>query len=937
MNGSRGCCRGCVAALSVAAVMVLQSPAPQSPHGIALAMPGSLDWLGGGGDGVVAPVTPAPLQAPGLFSFFPQGATLWQDLPVTNFVDLDPTPGINAFDCTPRAYDGHNGHDAVIVGFSEQAIGVPVFAALDGTVIDRSDGNPDMNTTPTGQPDNRVFIDHGGGLVTRYHHMKNGSVAVTLGQSVTAGQQIGLTASSGNSGWPHLHFGTYQNGVLFESNAGPCRAGASNWVNQVPVPSDMRLTSFTFGTDFFNHSNRALPFDQVTRRGTFVQSAAFQGVYWRYSFMNLPANAVPTFTFKRPDGTQADTFNGTLNPAAVRWAQHTWGRNIVLNITGTWTLEFWVNGVLVARAPFTVVASAPQMVNRAPLMTSVALDPMFPGPADVPFCRVTPWAVHRADPDYDVVRYRYVWRVNGAVVRDVVSAGLGDALPKGSVQDEDTVTCTVTPNDGQVDGPTSTTSNLAETNLLQNADFSSGTTGWALFSTPDQSYIQSQITGGVLEFYRNPPPPGTANQAVVFQETQTSLRAGARIGARFRLGNSSSVRKRISVLIHDIDFTDLSVCTFWLPANLPLTHYEMVTHTTKPMGHATISFYAATHSSNGGFYQLDDVVLEFQAAGAANLTDCVDPLRPTPPGGVEGPELLANGNFASGALAPGWGTFGVITTQVTGGVLEFIRPAGAPAGVVLQKLNAPPVPFAAGDIMTATFQLGNSSTVRKRVTVLLHEEQFGDLHACTFWLAPGQPVQDYAMRTYATQAWAIPTISFYPSNVGLEQWTRLDNVSLKRTPGAPLSGSGCYEPGAVLPSAAPPPGMAGVVSRANWIPVGFEDVLTGGDTAWKVDAGARRVAGLLFDGPIDLRGASDAMVTVDSLFLARGAAAAVQVSEDGVTWDTIQDVPESREWASLVVDLSAHAGRVVYMRFLYDAGSAPASDSVWWLRNVRVR
>ncbi len=60
--------------------------------------------------------------------------------------------------------------------------------------------------------------------------------------------------------------------------------------------------------------------------------------------------------------------------------------------------------------------------------------------------------------------------------------------------------------------------------------------------------------------------------------------------------------------------------------------------------------------------------------------------------------------------------------------------------------------MAAGEILTAHLDLGNSSGVRKRVTVLLHDLDFGDLSACTFWLAPGQPLSSYAMRTFATQA-----------------------------------------------------------------------------------------------------------------------------------------------------------------------------------------
>ena len=44
-----------------------------------------------------------------------------------------------------------------------------------------------------------LILDHGGGRETWYFHLKNGSVSVAPTNHVVAGQQIGLTASSGNS------------------------------------------------------------------------------------------------------------------------------------------------------------------------------------------------------------------------------------------------------------------------------------------------------------------------------------------------------------------------------------------------------------------------------------------------------------------------------------------------------------------------------------------------------------------------------------------------------------------------------------------------------------------------------------------------------------------------------------------------------------------
>ena len=143
-----------------------------------------------------------------------------------------------AYSGTDYTYDGHNGCDTDISGFAAQAIGVPIFAALDGTVVEAHDGEFDMNTASNNSPANYVKLSHGNGQTTIYLHMKKNSVAVGVGQQVKAGQQIGLTGSSGNSTTPHLHFQAEVNGVLYEPFSGSARPGISGWVSQPPFRPD---------------------------------------------------------------------------------------------------------------------------------------------------------------------------------------------------------------------------------------------------------------------------------------------------------------------------------------------------------------------------------------------------------------------------------------------------------------------------------------------------------------------------------------------------------------------------------------------------------------------------------------------------------------------------------------------------------------------------
>jgi hypothetical protein len=464
-------------------------------------------------------------------------------------------------------------------------------------------------------------------------------------------------------------------------------------------------------------------------------------------------------------------------------------------------------------------------------------------------------------------------------------------------------------------------------NLVQNGGFDGGTTNWLQFALPDMTHIVSQVTDGVFEYYRVPAPPGTPNQATVYQETEAPMIASAPLVARFRVGNSSTVRKRISALVLDSDFTDLSVCTFWLEPNTPLTAYEMRTHTTKPWANAAVYFYAASAGASGGFYRLDDVSLNYAWAGPTSETTCVDPRAPAPPGGTAGPDWLVNGNFDTGTLAP-WGIFGQISFQIAAGVFEFLKLEGTPSGVVLQTTGQTP---AANDILTATFQLGNSSAVRKRVTVIVHDYDFSDLSACTFWLSPGQPLSDYSYRTFATTTWTNATLSVYPATIGTEQWIRLDNAALRRTPGTATAGTECVEPGTGGVAAGRrtrgPAGPGRLPPSGDWLSAGFTRASGDAGSEWTATATHQRRHALQYGAPIDLTDAISATLTFRSWLSASASRAEVQVRGAGGNWQPIHPVIGSDWWTPIAIDLAAYLGQVVDVRFVL-FGVAPDDPSV---------
>jgi murein DD-endopeptidase MepM/ murein hydrolase activator NlpD len=87
--------------------------------------------------------------------------------------------------------------------------GQPILAPGAGTVAAVVDSVPDMNPgsrDPAHPFGNHVVIDHGDGEFSVLAHMQKGSIRVTPGQTLAAGDTLGACGNSGNTSEPHLHF-----------------------------------------------------------------------------------------------------------------------------------------------------------------------------------------------------------------------------------------------------------------------------------------------------------------------------------------------------------------------------------------------------------------------------------------------------------------------------------------------------------------------------------------------------------------------------------------------------------------------------------------------------------------------------------------------------------------------------------------------------------
>lgn len=395
-------------------------------------------------------------RAASLYRFWPQGCTLDRDSAISHFFDNDPAAGGQLdYNCTAITYDGHNGSDASTRSVAEFEIGMPIFAAADGIVVDAHDGEPDVvGPPPPGAYPNYVILDNGGGRFSFYWHLKQGSVAVAINDDVRAGEQIALTGSSGGAWNPHLHFGNTDAGLFAPATdpfSGACGAATSAWQSQPPL--SLTPVLIDYGIAWEDPVNIAPWPATFPRSGQIAVTDA--GVTFWIIANNLPVDSTWRVRILRPNGSAAIDSGDYpwFNDFAYRWLWTTWRYDHpqLHALTGLWRLQFSINGQVLADAPFMVRPARTADFNTPPLPISVAFEPPLPTPADPVFARVTT-SGSLDDADYDVVRYHYVWTVNGAIVRDVVASGMGDAIPHSLAGGGSTLRCTVTPNDGLADG-----------------------------------------------------------------------------------------------------------------------------------------------------------------------------------------------------------------------------------------------------------------------------------------------------------------------------------------------------------------------------------------------------------------------------------------------------------------------------------------------------
>ncbi len=249
-------------------------------------------------------------KAPGVIDFNIDG--------ISNFVDQNlafPNQLLD-WNCGARTYDqasgyNHAGIDIFTWPFSWKKMDnneVRIIAAAPGTIVFKSDGNFDRNCGFGSGNWNAVYIRHSDNSTAWYGHMKSGSVtAKVVGDSVQAGEFLGVVGSSGNSTGPHLHFELYNaSNQLQDPYQGACNSlnNFSWWALQPEyrVPQVNRLMTQSAGPTF-----PACPQTETSNEKTVFRSgeAIVAAAYYRDQMLGQQTQ----YSIIRPDGTTYQTWS----------------------------------------------------------------------------------------------------------------------------------------------------------------------------------------------------------------------------------------------------------------------------------------------------------------------------------------------------------------------------------------------------------------------------------------------------------------------------------------------------------------------------------------------------------------------------------------------------------------------------------------------------
>lgn len=276
------------------------------------------------------------------------------------YVDQNTTAGATQdYNCENNTYDTHQGTDIAIwpFGFSKMDNNqVEVIAAAAGTIIQRADGNFDRNCASNSLTANSIIIQHADGTYAYYWHMKKNSVTSKIvGQTVVAGEYLGIVGSSGSSTGPHLHFEirtANTSNAYKDPFSGVCNTlNANSWWSVQRPHTDPEILKISVNTT--DIPNPTCPNTEITNESntfnTPFQGAGLAPGYAKfYLFLReIPANSLINMNILNPNGSVFSSWSYTI-PTIYKVSY--WGFSKLLpTIVGNYTFQATYNGKTVSK------------------------------------------------------------------------------------------------------------------------------------------------------------------------------------------------------------------------------------------------------------------------------------------------------------------------------------------------------------------------------------------------------------------------------------------------------------------------------------------------------------------------------------------------------------------------------------------------------------
>ncbi len=237
------------------------------------------------------------------------GETCW----IVQYPDADPGPGRLDYRCGWLSYDGAKGTDFGIRDRRAMRQGVRVIAAADGIVGGVRDGMPDVSVDTIGaeavkgrECGNGVRIEHGGGWFSLYCHLRNGSIAVSEGDRVSAGDFLGYVGLSGSTEFPHVDLSVFKDGQPVDPFIGEQRDSRCGW-GPTPLWRPEVRESLTYQSAIVHNAGFAagVPGTREIREGVLDGDAlpadAPALVFWIDTYWPRPGDSI-AFRITGPDG-----------------------------------------------------------------------------------------------------------------------------------------------------------------------------------------------------------------------------------------------------------------------------------------------------------------------------------------------------------------------------------------------------------------------------------------------------------------------------------------------------------------------------------------------------------------------------------------------------------------------------------------------------------